>query len=107
MLDTMPYVRIMDWRDGNEFDGATMLPTDFYDESGVGDAVVGPCIACRIPFLFSGTTVLSLRLSVPDLRPNPSPDEPSDRFPLCNRCGSRFNERHPDRALPLPRESSR
>jgi hypothetical protein len=107
MLETMPYVRIVEWRDGNDFDGSTLLPPGFYDETGFGEAAIGPCIGCKVPFMFKAATVLSIRLSVPDLRPNPSPDEASEKFPCCNRCGSRFNELRPDKALPLPRESSR
>jgi hypothetical protein len=77
--------------DSAGFDGERILPPQFYDASGTGEAVFGPCINCNLHFYYSAASVVTVRLKVPDMTPNPEPGEDSDTFPCCNACVRRAN----------------
>jgi hypothetical protein len=110
MFDSMKAsVLIMDFPDG---EGFQTLPPNFYDEAGVGTAVLGPCCGCRTPFMFSAETVLSIPIDPATGLPPDRGGDPAKavKQPLCNKCGGRINENRKAQSLPLiplPRESTR
>jgi hypothetical protein len=102
------FTAIVDY-DARNGEGFQILPPHFYDESGVGEAYIHPCVNCNVPFLFNPHTVVSIRLNLETGRA-PEPGEESERYPLCNACANKVNRAREAAGMapvPLPRESTR